>query len=79
MSKMKFKFSRHAKRRMKLYNISQEEVKLVLEKGKQTKLDEKTEYLYKISKVKYPIKVITENMNNYTYIITAYPLKRGYK
>ena len=71
---MNFHYSRHAKRRMALYNINKFTVESILKgvtsKGKQ-------EIVKKISKYKYPIKVVFEIKND--LIITVYPLKRALK
>ena len=64
---------------MKLYKLKQDDIKKVVQNGKQFFLGKKIVYLFSIPKFKYPLKVVTENKEDYLYIITAYPLKRGYK
>ena len=78
-SKLNIKFSRHAKRRMKLYKLKHEDIKQVIHNGEQILKSKKIVYLLNLPKFKYPIKVVAENEEDYLYIITAYPLKRGYK
>lgn len=72
---MKVNFSRHAKRRAKLYNISEETVeKLVeamhLEKGRHKILKHVVDF-------KYPLKIVVDVEDNVITIITNYPLKKG--
>ncbi|MDP6631692.1 MAG: DUF4258 domain-containing protein [Kiritimatiellia bacterium] len=67
-------FSRHAKRRMRLYKISQDDVAGMLPStdtlGRQAITRRLTEH-------KYPIKVVYEVQNESTVVITAYPVKKG--
>ena len=67
-------FSRHAKRRMKLYGISEKDVIRVLNGLKNIK---ETSVVRAISGFKYPIKVVFKEENDEIIIVTAYPLKRG--
>lgn len=72
------KFTRHAKRRMKLYNIDETLVAGVIAEGKKTRLNEDLfEFLFEIENMDLPIKVISKIINNDYLIITCYPLKRG--
>jgi len=69
------KFSRHAKRRAKLYNISEsivEEImlKLDLENGKH-------EIITEVLGFKYPLKLVVDVNDNKIIVITNYPLKKG--
>lgn len=75
------KFSRHAKRRMKLYGISEEDVLNVLRNGrKETSGDGKIFFLHDINeKFKYPVKVITVQGDKALVIASAYPLKKRRK
>jgi len=75
------KFSRHAKRRMKLYGISEEDVLNVLRNGrKEPSEDEKIVFLHDISKkFKYPVKVIMAQGDKAPVIVSAYPLKKRRK
>lgn len=70
-------FSRHARRRMKLYRISEEDIMAVLTAGYREiyPLDRFT-YTKDISGFKYPLKVIVQKEGDTCTIITAYPLKR---
>jgi len=65
---MNFHYSRHAKRRMRLYRISKFTVESLLEGvqgiGKQ-------EIIKKIHRYKYPIKVVFEIKNDFIMIITV--------
>jgi len=74
---VKIKFSRHAKRRIKLYKISESAItklisKAVLRQGKQ-------EIIENIHGVELPIKVVFNVTGNDLIVITAYPLKKGKK
>jgi hypothetical protein len=75
------KFSRHSKRRMKLYGISEEDVLNVLRNSrKETSGDGKIFFLHDINeKFKYPIKVITVQGDKAFVIVSAYPLKKRRK
>ena len=77
MSIKKIIFSRHSKRRMKLYGISEADVKIVLKNGKKELIENRSIFTLKIRKFKFPLKVVAEREENNIYIITAYPLKRG--
>jgi len=70
-------FSRHARRRGKLYRISQETVRKVL-KGKKLKQG-KQEFTENIPGFQYPLKVIVSVDGARTTVITSYPLKKGSK
>ena len=73
------KYSRHSKRRMKLYNISRADVELVVKKGKaETLVDGKIAFLFNISgKFKYPIKVVAVGDSDSIEVVTAYSVKKG--
>ena len=73
---MEIKYSRHAKRRMKLYGISENIVESILEKENTEK---KNTIVKEIQGFAYPVKVVFERKMNHILIITVYPLKRGYK
>ena len=75
------KFSRHAERRMKLYHITKNDVKFIVDQGKRKiSHGQKTSIIHDIKgKFKYPIKVVGINKEAYFLVITAYPLKRGKK
>ena len=74
----KIDFSRHARRRMKLYGISEEDVLHVLSRGKsQARSDGKIIFLYEMKeKFSFPIKVISAYRDTALVIISAYPFKR---
>ncbi len=76
-------FSRHAKRRMNLYDLSEEDVSSVitLQNPKLNFAEGKYEIVGEtnFSKQGYPIKVVFSCASGTITIITAYPLKRGLK
>lgn len=72
---MKILVSRHAKRRMKLYGLSEDTVlpyiqKTILAEGA-------NELLFELPGTKYPVKVVVAVEGGIATIITSYPLKRG--
>ncbi len=71
-------FSRHAKRRMKLYGISEDDVLAVIDKGKKEILArDQVAFVHDLTgKFRYPIKVIGLCKEGATLIITTYPLKK---
>ena len=72
------RFSRHAKRRMKLYGISEEDVLNVLRSGKR-ELSEDGKILFREpvnGKFKYPLKVIAAHSDKGLVIVSAYPFKK---
>jgi len=72
---MKVKFSRHAKRRAKLYEIPEviiEEILATLEFN-----NGKHELIENVVGFKYPIKIIISVENKIATVVTTYPLKRG--
>ncbi len=74
---MKIKFSRHAKRRIKLYEIPESVIINILEgkifsPGKQ-------EIVENIPGFELPIKIVFNLYGNDLIVTTAYPLKRGRK
>ena len=72
--KKKIIFSRHAKRRMKLYGISEKEVIKLLDF---TRKMNGTFVTRSMPGFKYPIKVVFKEENEDIVVVTAYPLKRG--
>lgn len=72
---MKIKFSRHAKRRGKLYGISEEAVVEILNVLELTQGYH--EIIKNINGFVYPIKVIVDVQNDMVTVITNYPLKKG--
>ena len=70
-------FSRHAKRRMKLYRISEEHIRTLLMDGRQESYSQgRFTYTKDMPGFKYPLKVIVQKEGDTYTIITAYPLKR---
>ena len=76
---MAIRFSRHANRRMALYEIEEREVLLTIEKGeKQVLPDGKLCFILKIDDTfKYPLKVVAVEKPDSLTIVTAYPLKKA--
>lgn len=75
---MKIIFSRHARRRGKLYGISEDTVRLivkgkVLTKGNQEIIEKN------VKGFKHPIKIIVSVENDIITVVTNYPLKKGGK
>jgi len=69
------KFSRHAKRRAKLYKIPEATVKRIVETSN---LNEgENELIEDISGFKFPIKIVVTLENDTATIVTNYPLKKG--
>jgi len=76
-------YSRHARRRMSLYNISEIDILAVIE-NHNPKLDfseGKHEIIGKtvFSQYGYPVKVVFSSERDKIVVITAYPLKKGSK
>ncbi|AMM41172.1 hypothetical protein HS1_001369 [Candidatus Desulfofervidus auxilii] len=74
---MKIKFSRHARRRAKLYKISEEMVKNILE-GKNLSQGNQ-EIIEDVEGFKYPLKIVISVENDIITVITNYPFKKGRK
>ena len=68
------KFSRHAKRRAKLYKIAESMVKKILEDSDLS--DGEHEVIRNVSGFKYPIKIVVLVENDIVTVITNYPLKK---
>ncbi|MEK7990069.1 MAG: hypothetical protein VSS52_003620 [Thiotrichaceae bacterium] len=74
---MEIKFSRHAKRRAKLYKIPQD---VIIENLKSLSfLEGKHEILQDIKGFEYPIKIMIVAEKDILTIITNYPYKKGAK
>ncbi len=74
---MKVKFSRHAKRRAKLYKIPESTILDILES---IKLPQgKHEITKSVEGFKYPLKIVISVGGDIISIITTYPLKKGRK
>lgn len=85
MAKFKISFSRHAKRRIKLYKIDERDI---IEKiNSELKLQNRLLYNVRVefnttpkyNKIKYPLKIVVEFRGYEIFIITSYPLKKGRK
>ena len=72
---MVVKFSRHAKRRAKLYKIPELTVEKILADSDLS--DGDYEVIKNVSGFKYPIKIVVSVKSNVMTIITNYPLKKG--
>ena len=75
---MKIRFSRHAKRRAILYNISESVILKALE-GKHLPGKGTYEILEDVEGFKYPLKIVVAIENDIITIVTNYPLKKGRK
>lgn len=74
---MIIRFSRHAKRRAKLYKIQESVVETILI-GLHLNNGEH-EIIKNVSGFKYPIKIVVAVESNIVTVITNYPLKKGRK
>ena len=72
---MKIEFSRHAKRRAKLYRISRTTIESILAASDLE--DGEHELIQEIPGFKYPIKIAVAVESNMMTVVTNYPLKRG--
>jgi len=69
------KFSRHAKRRAKLYKIPESTVEKILADSDLNNGEH--EIVRDVSGFKYPIKIVVSVESNMMNVITNYPLKKG--
>jgi hypothetical protein len=74
---VKIDFSRHAKRRAKLYGIPESTVVDIITEEDLT--NGQHEIIKKIAGFKYPLKIVVYVENNSVKVITNYPLKKGFK
>jgi len=74
---VKIKFSRHAKRRGKLYKISERTIKEILEKKKLIQGNQ--EIVEYVRGFKYPLKIVVSVEDDIVTVITSYPVKKGRK
>ncbi len=59
------KYTRHAKRRMKLYKITEQEVQTIINSGnKKTSFENKIEFMIKLPQKELPIKVVCKMIEN---------------
>lgn len=73
---MKIKFSRHAKRRTKLYNIPESTIIAIVEN---INLIEGEQVIIRNVGLKFPLKIVIYVEQLIATVITAYPLKKGRK
>jgi hypothetical protein len=73
---MKIKFSRHAKRRARLYGISESTVADIVTK---MNLPHGEHEIIKDIGQKYPLKIVVSVKKDTVSVITNYPLKKGRK
>lgn len=74
---MEIKFSRHAKRRVKLYGISES---IVIDILRDMNLHQgEHEIIKDVSGFKYPLKIVVSVEEDSTTVVTNYPLKKGRK
>ncbi len=74
---MEIKFSRHAKRRAKLYDISEKTVKDILTNMNLHQGEH--EIIKDVPGFKYPLKIVVSVEEDLMTVITNYPLKKGGK
>ena len=74
---MKVKFSRHAKRRAKLYEISETTITDILTNMNLHQGEHKI--IKHVSGFNYPLKIVVSIEGNLMTVITNYPLKKGRK
>lgn len=72
---MKIKFSRHAKRRAKLYSIQESIVAQLILEANLTEGEH--EIIRNVPGFKYPLKIIASLDGEVVTVITNYPLKQG--
>jgi hypothetical protein len=72
---VKIKFSRHAKRRAKLYSIQESIVAQLILEANLTEGEH--EIIRNVPGFKYPLKIIASLDGEVVTVITNYPLKRG--
>jgi hypothetical protein len=72
---VKVKFSRHAKRRAKLYEIPESTVEKML--ANLDLSDGEHELIRDIAGFRYPIKIVVSIDNDIMTVVTNYPLKKG--
>jgi hypothetical protein len=71
---MKVKFSRHARRRAKLYNIPESAIEQVI--GEASLSDGENEIVSDVPGMTYPLKIVASVNGGVATIITNYPLKK---
>jgi len=77
MNNYNIKFTRHSKKRMKLYNITEDVVKRIVDTYEAQETDDgKIIYIGPVNSFAYPIKIICKVANDEIIVISCYPLKR---
>lgn len=74
---MKFQFSRHAKRRAKLYDIQESAILEIVSKADLP--DGIHEIIGEIPGHKLPLKIVVSVEGKNAMVITNYPLKKGWQ
>ncbi|PIZ18634.1 MAG: hypothetical protein COY50_14290 [Deltaproteobacteria bacterium CG_4_10_14_0_8_um_filter_43_12] len=74
---MEIKFSRHAKRRAKLYGIAETTITDIL--MNMNLHQGKNEIVKQVSGFKYPLKIVVSIKEDLITVVTNYPLKKGRK
>lgn len=74
---MRVEFSRHAKRRMQLYNIPESTLLEILENIELSQGEH--EIIEDVSGIKFPVKMVIAVEGEIITVITAYPLKKKEK
>lgn len=74
---MEIKLSRHAKRRAKLYKISESVIFDILENMELSQ--GKHEIIKKVEGFKFPLIIVVDIKNDIITVITNYPLRKGRK
>ena len=72
---MQIHFSRHAKRRARLYNIAESNIVNVLNARKLSQGEH--EIVEKIAGIGFPVKIVVHVEDDIITVITSYPLKKG--
>ncbi len=74
---MEIKFSRHAKRRAKLYKIPESTILKVLERKELNQRNQ--EIIEYVDGFKYPLKIVVAVEDDIITVVTNYPLVKGRK
>ena len=72
---MQIHFSRHAKRRVRLYNIAESKIVDVLNDRELSQGEH--EIIEKIAGIEYMVKIVVRVEDDIITVITSYPLKKG--
>ena len=72
---MQIHFSRHAKRRTRLYNIGESMIVELLNDREFSQGEH--EIIEKIPGIGYPVKIVVSVEDDIITVITSYPLKKG--